>query len=121
MKRIFAAAMMSVVLAAVGSAAPKQKTISKKEVMALVEKANSPADHKKLAEYYRIRAEQLEAEAAEHAEMAKTYRSRPTASEVKRPGAPDTTSHCERLSENLAKAAKDARTLSEAHAEMAKR
>ena len=53
--------------------------------------------------------------------MAKTYRARPTASETKRPGATDTASHCQTLSENLAKAAKEARTLSEAHAEMAKK
>jgi hypothetical protein len=121
MKRLFAAVMMSIMLAAIGSAAPKQKTMSKKEVMALVEKANTPADHMKLSEYYRIRAEQLEAEAAEHAEMAKTYRALPTASETKRPGATDTASHCQTLSENLAKAAKEARTLSEAHADMAKK
>lgn len=120
MKRIFAAAMMSVILTAVGSAAPKQKKLSKKEVKELVSKANTPADHMKLSEYYRVRAEQLEAEAAEHADMAKTYRARPTASEVKRPGASDTAIHCQTVSENLAKAAKEARTLSEAHAEMAK-
>ena len=47
MIRLFAAVMMSVVLVAVGNAAPKQKTMSKKEVMALVEKANTPADHMK--------------------------------------------------------------------------
>ena len=121
MKRIFAALVMSVLLAAVGSAAPKQKKLSKKDVMELVSKANTPADHMKLSEYYRIRAEQLEAESAEHADMVKIYRARPKASEVKRPGATDTASHCQTLSENLAKAAKEARTLSEAHAEMAKK
>lgn len=121
MKRIFAAVIMSFILVAVGGASPKQKTMSKKQVMALVEKANTPADHLKLADYYRVRAEQLQAEAAEHAEMANTYRARPTASEVKRPGATDTVGHCQTLSENLANAAKEAQTLSEAHAEMAKK
>ena len=53
--------------------------------------------------------------------MAKTYRARPTASEVKRPGATDTASHCQTLSENLAKAAEEARALSAAQADMAKK
>lgn len=120
MKRIFAALMMSVMLAAVGTAAGA-KMLSKKEVKALVANASTPADHNKLAEHYRTVAEKLDAESKEHAEMAKTYRARPTASEVKRPGATDTASHCQTLSENLAKAADEARALSAAHAEMAKR
>lgn len=120
MKCISTAVIMSLILLAGASASPKQKTLSKREVTALVAKASTPAEHLKLADYYRIRAEQLEAESAEHAEMAKTYRARPTSSETKRPGATDTASHCQTLSESLAKAAKEARTLFESHAEMAK-
>lgn len=120
MRRILAAVTMSVILAAVGTTASKQKMLSKNEVKALVANGNSPGDHMKLADYYRIRAEQLQAEASEHAEMAKTYRARPAVSDVKRPGASDTASHCEALSKNLANAAREARTLSEAHAEMAR-
>ena len=122
MKRILAAVMMSVILAAVGTAATSShKMMSKKEVKALLASASTPADHNKLSEHYLASAEKLDAEAKEHAGMAATYRARPTASEVKRPGATDTARHCELLSENLAKASKEARALAEAHAEMAKK
>jgi hypothetical protein len=122
MKRILAAVMMSVILSVVGTAATSSnKMMSKKEVKALLANASTPADHNRLAEHYLASAEKLDAEAKEHAEMAATYRARPTASEVKRPGAADTARHCELLSEDLAKAAKEARTLAQAHADMAKK
>jgi hypothetical protein len=122
MKRVVAAIMMSLVIATLGMAAESaKKMMTKKEVKALVEKASTPSEHNRLAQHYRLEAEKLEAEASEHAEMAKMYRARPTASEAKRPGTPDTASHCETLAENLAKTAKEARALSEAHAHRAKK
>jgi len=59
-------------------------------------------------------------EAKEHADMARNYRANPTASKTKRPGASDTASHCETLSQDLAKAARDARALAADHEAMAK-
>jgi len=49
------------------------------------------------------------------------YRARPTVAETKRPAGPDTAAHCEFLADNLHKAANEARALSAAHAEMAKK
>lgn len=52
--------------------------------------------------------------------MAKIYRARPTASELKRPMAPDTVAHCDYVAESLQKAAKKSRALATEHEKMAK-
>lgn len=121
MKPVFAMLFASLLFATAGLAVEPSKTLSKKEVRTLIEKASTPADHNKLAQYYRVQADKFEAEATEHADMAKMYRARPGVSEMKRPMSPDTASHCETLAENLHKAATEARALSAAHAEMAKK
>jgi hypothetical protein len=121
MKRILVAFMISVILATAAVAADSgKKMLSKQEMKALVQKASTPADHSRLAEQYRSESERLGSEAKDHAEMAKMYRAHPTISEMKRPGAGDTASHCESLSEYLAKASNEASALSAAHARMAK-
>jgi hypothetical protein len=119
MKTMFALLMTSMLIAATGFAAEPAKMLSKKEVGVLIGKASTPAEHNQLAQYYRLQAEKLEADANDHAEMAKIYRARPTASETKRPMSPDTAAHCEYFTDSLRKAAGEARTLSAAHAGMA--
>ena len=119
MKRILSVVFVSVLSVVSAGAAERPQILSKREVKLLLEKANTPAEHTKLAQHFRLKSEKLEAEAVEHAGMAKLYRSRPTASDVKRPMAPDTAAHCEYLSENLHKAANEAKALSIAHDAMA--
>ena len=55
MKQLFAALMMSVMLATVGTAGGP-KMLSKKEVKALVANASTPTDHNRLAEHYLTRS-----------------------------------------------------------------
>ena len=93
--------------------------LSKKEVTQLLQKASTPQDHARLASHYEAKAKKFEAEAAEHADMAKMYRARPTASESKRPMAPDTAAHCDFIAESLGKAAKEAHLLATAHERVA--
>jgi hypothetical protein len=119
MKRIVAVFVTGLVLS-LGGFAAEQKTLSKKEVRELIAKANTPAEHQRLADYYTTEAKRLEAEAEDHADMAKAYRANPHVSETKRPGATDTIGHCDSLSESLKKAAADAKALAATHAEMAK-
>jgi len=120
MNSILAVVMLSVLMTTAGSAAEQAKMLSKKEVHRLLETANTPLDHNKLAQHYRLQAEQLEAEAAEHTAMARLYRAKPGVSETKRPMSPDTASHCEYFAESLTKAASEARALSAAHLAMVK-
>ena len=103
-----------------GSFAAAEKPLNKKEVRELIEKAKTPAEHQRLADYYAAEAKRLEAEAEDHADMAKAYRVNPHVSETKLPSAADTIGHCDSWSQNLKKAAEDARALSAAHVEMAK-
>lgn len=104
----------------IGAAVERPRELSKKEVKQLLEKAQTPQDHLRLAAHYEAKARKYEADAADHAEMAKMYRARPTASELKRPMAPDTAAHCDYVAESLQKAAKESRALATEHEKMAK-
>ena len=114
--------------AAIGLTAPLQTTaatpssadvLSQTEVRKLVADANAAADHLKLSRHFTALAAKYDADAEEHAGLAKAYRNRPTASETKRPGSPDTATHCERLAEFARNAAKAARELARDHEQMA--
>ena len=93
--------------------------LSKQELLALVSSAKTAEDHLRLAKHFSAEAAQYEADAEEHVAMAKVYRTRPTASESKRPGAPDTSAHCDRLAEFARKSAQAAREIASEHRAMA--
>jgi hypothetical protein len=120
MKRIFAIVIVSIMMALAGTAAESSRMLSKKELKTLLATARTPDEHNRLAEHYRLKAEKLDAEANDHVEMAKIYRSRGGAAGTKWPASTFTTRHCEDLATDLRKAAGEARELSSKHAEMAK-
>jgi len=120
MKNVIAVIITGTVLTISGFAAQANGTLTNKEVMQLTASAKTPEEHMRLARHFQAKADKLEAEAKEHADMARNYRANPTASKTKRPGASDTASHCETLSQDLAKAARDARALAADHEAMAK-
>ena len=93
--------------------------LPKAEVKALIVNARMKADHMKLARHFQAKAQQMEAEAKEHEELAKEYRRSPTGDEQKHPGSGRTASHCEYFAEQLAKAAREARLLAADHEQMA--
>ena len=114
-------AFLTMVSAGFVAGAEQQKAmLSNKQVRELVAKANSAADHLKLARHYTAMAEKHEAEAKEHVALAAEYRRNPRASEVKRPMAPDTASHCEYYAEHCRKAANEMRAMAKTHEELAK-
>ena len=123
-KAVVPAIILSVFVLYAGSsasAAEQQKAIlTAKQLRELVAKANSPADHLKLARHYTAVAEKHEAEANEHVALAAEYRKNPRPSEVKRPMAPDTAAHCEYFAEHCRKAAAEMRAMAKAHEDMAK-
>jgi hypothetical protein len=88
------------------------------EVKALIGSATS-ADHQRLARHFSALAARYESDAAEHQALAKALRAGPNPSETKRPGAPDTAAHCERLALLASLAAGEARQLATAHEQMA--
>ncbi len=105
----------------IGLAVQHKGEMSKKNLSALLAKMSTTQDHLHLAAHFHAVGKRYEAESAEHAEMAKMYRLKPTVSETKRPMAPDTAAHCEYLAESLGKAAKEAHSMAMAHEAMAKK
>lgn len=89
------------------------------QVKELVANAKTPADHMKLSKHFAAVAAKYEADADEHKALAAVYRKVPSASETKRPGAPDTAAHCDRFAKLTRDAAKEARDLAAAHEHMA--
>ncbi len=113
-------ALISLFATSTASGQSSGKALSKKQLADLVANAKTAADHRRLAEHYRAMAAKHELEAKEHIELAAKYRAHPTASETKRPNAPDTASHCVMYAEHCRKAAKSMSDLAAMHEEMAK-
>lgn len=113
-----AAAMSSLVFAAVPawSQAPDATPVAADVVAALVAAPDLPAIRARLSAHFLAVAADSDAYAREHRAMAKAYRRTPSGSDSKRPGAPDTAVHCDRLADNAAGAASEARALAAAYA-----
>lgn len=112
--------LAALLLAGSGFPAEKSGELQKRELTRLLGSATSSRDHLRLAAHYTAKAKRYDAEAAEHLDLAKGYRSHPSGSDQKRPMAPDTAAHCDYLAETLTRAAKEARSLAAAHESMAK-
>jgi hypothetical protein len=102
-----------------GQAKSSSDLLTARQVADLIANAKTPSDHMKLSRHYAALAKKYDAEVADHEIVAKAYRSSPNASESKRPGAPDTAVHCDRLADDARAAAKEARELAAAHEHMA--
>ena len=81
--------------------------------------AKTPADHMKLSRHFAALTVRYDVEAINHDGVAEAHRKAPNASESKRPGAPDTALHCERLAQLARESAKESRALATAHERMA--
>lgn len=124
---VIAAAIIALTMSSIGPAysvgQESKPVITKKEFKALLKTAKEPADHQKIAEYYRQKADRLRAEAKEHVEMAEDYTKNPTfaAMEVKQ-GASfgQGASHCRRWAQLDEQEAQEAQALATLHEDMAK-
>ncbi len=99
-----------------------QSAITSKRVKAMVASAKTPEDHMRLSAYFNQEADRLEADAKDHAELAKTYRLYPSsAGGGKAGGNPQsrTAEHCEAVATSLREAAKSLRELAAEHEQMA--
>jgi len=109
-------------LLAVGVSLPaeeKDKTLSHGDLKTLVSKAETKADHERIAQHFDAKADRYEAEAKEHAELAEFYQKH-TPNGTKYPGGMKTHQHCDAVSKSLAQAAKNCRALATEHREMGK-
>jgi hypothetical protein len=87
------------------------------ELHTLVAVTPTPESHARLARHYQALAARLDRDTREHRDLAAAYRAAPTGAEAKRPGAPDTAVHCERLADRASRMAGEARALASAHAQ----
>ena len=94
--------------------------LTKKEVHELAMNAKTPAEHAKLQKHFLALAARYDADAADHAELAKDYLKSEAAGGRMMPGsAKMRAQHCDRLSASLKEAAKDAREVASEHGQMA--
>jgi|SRR5579859_5145697 hypothetical protein len=104
-------------------AADSEKSLSKKEVKALIATAKTPAEHRRIASYYREQTVRLTANAKEHVAMAEEYAKNPTfaAMETKQQASfGQGASHCRRWADLYNQQAKEAEALAVLHEDMAK-
>jgi hypothetical protein len=106
-------------VAAFAADAPKSTDLlTSKQLKDLVAAAQTPADHVKLQKHFFALAAKYEAEAAEHTDLAQTYRKPPTGRLM--PGsAGKRAEHCDRLTQLFRDAARGARDLAGDHGQMA--
>ena len=116
--------LMTLALAAFipSSFAQTNKAITKKELKVLLKNAKTPAEHRKIADYYRQEAQRLTAESQSHAAEAEVYAKHPpfTAMESKHGWAfGQSASHCRFWAKEYLEQAAKATKLAGLHEDMA--
>jgi hypothetical protein len=94
--------------------------LGKQELKTLIANAKTAQDHERLAQHFTAKAEELEADAKEHKELAAQYKANPTMHESKHPMSGQTAGHCQYFADDLQKAAQRARQIAADHRAMAK-
>jgi hypothetical protein len=112
-----AMAVLAVVVSVPAGA--KDKPLTQSDLKSLVAKAETKADHERIAQHFDAEADRYEAEAKEHSDLAAFYQKNPP-NGAKYPGGMKTFQHCDSVSKSLTKAAEDSRALASEHREMAK-
>lgn len=100
-------------------AATSMPTMSKDEMKQLIAKASTSEDHHRLAAYFTQKAKMMDAEAAEHEDLAKEYANNPGIWAMKMPMSGQTAAHCKYFAQAARKAATEDRALATAHEDMA--
>jgi hypothetical protein len=117
----YALAVLAVIGLAVSAPLLAQQSsdlLGKKELHDLAMSAKTPAEHAKLQKHFLALAAKYDAEAADHAELAKDYLKPQTGRMM--PGSPKLRAeHCDRMAASLKEAAKDAREVAAEHGKIA--
>ncbi len=125
----WAAVALAALFTSLSGMSPQMKAddhpLTTKQAKALTATAKTPADHMKLAAYYKLEADRLDADVKDHEEMAQNYRLHPQMSSAgggKSGGAMQsrTAEHCDAIVKSLQDAAKSTRELAAEHEQMAK-
>jgi hypothetical protein len=102
-------------LCGLASAAETQPKLSNKELKTLLATAKTPADHQKLAAYYRDRAQRLNAKAQELSAQAALYANQPVTVESKQGTSCLCPKHFEHFAKLYAQQAQESEMLAAKH------
>lgn len=94
--------------------------MSRQDLKSLIANAKTPEDHERIAKHFDAEADQLEAQAKDHQELAAQYKANPSGQEQKHPMSGRTAGHCKYFADDVSKAAKEDRALAADHRQMAK-
>jgi len=121
--RLFTLTVVSLVLLScapvVEAAAETSPSLSKKELKSLLATANTPADHQRLAAYYRDKAQRLTEKAQKFSSQADQLATQPATIESKQGISCNCASHYRYFSKLYAREAKDSEMLAAQHAQLA--
>ena len=116
---VFSAFALAASVAAFAAQEPKSTDLlTSKQVQELIATADTPADHTRLQKHFLAVAAKYEAEAAEHAGLAQSYR-KPHTGRLMPGSRTKQAEHCDRLTQTLRDAAKGARELASEHGQVA--
>jgi hypothetical protein len=119
MKRIAFVLTFALALAAptFATSTSQPEHLSKKQLAALIATARTPAEHRRIADYYRTQSDKLMAESNHHAAMAAEFRANPATNNHK--SAYGTVNHCEYLAQSFKAKAEEDLALAREHERMA--
>jgi hypothetical protein len=123
MKRIFGILSLAVVLAVTtfgqtsSTHQGKTQKLSNKELISLIATAKTPAEHRRIAEYFKAEAQDYLAQSKDHEQMAEAYKKNPVLSNDK--FHLGTVNHCEYLAQHFKEVAAQFQELAEIHEKMA--
>ena len=103
----------------VEAAAETSPSLSKKELKSLLATANTPADHQRLAAYYREKAQRLTEKAQKFSSQADQLATQPATIESKQGISCNCASHYRYFSKLYAREAKDSEMLAAQHEQLA--
>lgn len=123
MKRIFSILPLALVLAAAAvaqtPAAPQNQAekLSKKQLLSLIATAKTPAEHRRIAQYYEAKAQDYLAQSKEHQAMADQYKANRS---ISTKFATNSVGHCEYFAKYFQEASVKAQEMANLHEQMAK-
>jgi hypothetical protein len=91
--------------------------LSKRQLNTLIAIASTPAEHQRIAEFYRYQAQDYLAQSKEHAQMAEQYKSNPIRNNSK--AVFSTVNHCEYWAQKFSEMAAKSQELAAQHEQMA--
>lgn len=96
----------------------KAGKMGKQQLLSLIATAKTPAEHRRIAEYYEAEAKSYLAQAKEHEDLAAAYKKNPITSSSKY--ATGTLNHCDYFAHSFKDDAAKMQELAEMHEQMAK-